>query len=192
MVGTVWSPGRERMIPHGRRWLGWVVVAGAVLVSATACTTEYHGYDSGIDGVLWRQIAGFEDPLSRQLFLPEANEPLEYLQQLGGEAWDGHSSTASKLEVETGGVVLFGARALASSARVAIFIASGPRTPDALDDVKGYAGPSEVYTCYEITARFDAALAPSVTRQAFEQCPAPLVDLLASDAAFASAEVFDG
>jgi hypothetical protein len=79
---------------------------GLLVIQLVGCTTEYHGYNSGIDGALWRQIAAFEDPLSRSLFSPQTDDPASYLAALEGARWDGSMSTAADIDVTSGGVVL--------------------------------------------------------------------------------------
>lgn len=161
------------------------VTAIAFLVSGCG-PTEYRGYDSDIDGVLWRQIAAFEDPLSLELYQPLVNEPEPYLAALSGTRWDGEASTAAELDIDAGGVVLYDLSSTPTSANASVFIASGPRSP--ADD----RGPSEVYTCYRIETAFNGDPMPSAGRVLLDICPEPLVSLLAEDAAFASGEVFDG
>ncbi|WP_146080912.1 hypothetical protein [Rathayibacter sp. AY1C2] len=168
-------------------------VASTVAVSAIAFLvsgcgpTEYRGYDSGIDGVLWRQIAAFEDPLSRELFSPRVNESAPYLAALNGTQWNGEASTAAELDLDAGGGVLYDLSSTPTLANASVFIASGPRSP--ADDS---AGPSEVYTCYRVETAFNGDPMPSAGRVLLDSCPEPLVSLLAEDAAFASGEVFDG
>ena len=168
-------------------------VASAIAVSATALAltgcgpTEYRGYESGIDGVLWRQIASFREPLSFELYQPRVNEPDLYLAALSGTRWDGRASTATEIDLDAGGVVLYDLSSTPSSAEVSVFIASGPRSP--VDDG---ASPSEVYTCYRIETEFVGDPMPSAGRVLLDSCPEPLVSLLPEDAAFASGEVFDG
>ncbi|ROP44408.1 MULTISPECIES: hypothetical protein [unclassified Rathayibacter] len=170
------------------RTVASTVAVGAIAFLASGCgPTEYRGYDSGIDGVLWRQIAAFEDPLSRELFSPRVNEPEPYLAALNGTRWDGEASTAAELDLDAGGVVLYDLSSTPTSATASVFIASGPRSP--ADDS---TGPSEVYTCYRIEIAFSGDPMPSAGRVLLDGCPEPLVSLLAEDAAFASGEVFDG
>lgn len=157
----------------------------------TGCVVEYHGHDSAIDGVLWRQIATFEDPLSEDLYRPEANDPQTYLESLNGMRWDGRSSSAAQLDLSEGGIVLYERAERASSAQVSVFIASGPRPAVPTDEGHRYAGPGEVYTCYRLETRF-ASEQPRVERTILDECPRALVELVAEDAAFASGEVFDG
>ncbi|MBC7763810.1 MAG: hypothetical protein H7201_18880 [Candidatus Saccharibacteria bacterium] len=163
-----------------------------IALSITGCVTEYHGYDSGIDGTLWRQIAAFEDPLSRSLFQPSVDEPDAYLGSLPGQLWTGSVASAADIDLREGGVVLYERTATDSTAALSVFIASGPR-PDVPTDRGGrYNGPSQVFTCYQVEAFFSAEAAPSIGRVTVDDCPLALVDLLPKDAAFASGEVFDG
>ncbi|WP_277870376.1 MULTISPECIES: hypothetical protein [unclassified Cryobacterium] len=39
------------MLTRGRKW-GALLVFSGIALSLTGCHTEYHGYDSGIDGTL--------------------------------------------------------------------------------------------------------------------------------------------
>ena len=72
-----------------------LVCAVVATGSLSACSSpEYHGFDSGLDGVLWRQLAFYEDPLSRSLYQPTADEPSEYLDALPGARWDGTAASA--------------------------------------------------------------------------------------------------
>jgi len=170
------------------RTVASAVTVGAIALLVAGCgPTEYHGYDSGIDGVLWRQVAAFEDPLSFELFEPRVNEPEPYLAALSGMRWDGKASTAAELALDEGGVVLYDLSSTPTSANASVFIASGPRSR--ADD---RAHPSEVYTCYRIETAFTGDPMPSAGRILLDSCPEPLVSLLAEDAAFASGEVFDG
>jgi hypothetical protein len=168
-------------------------VASAIAVSATTLIltgcgpTEYHGHESDIDGVLWRQIAAFEDPLSLELYQPRVDEPEPYLAALSGTRWDGRASSAADIDLHAGGVVLYDLSSTPSSAEVSVFIASGLRSP--VDDS---ASPSEVYTCYRVETEFAGGPMPSAGRVLLDSCPKPLVSLLPNDAAFVSGEVFDG
>ena len=163
------------------------MVSAVAFLVAGCGPTEYRGYDSGIDGVLWRQIAAFEDPLSRELFSPRVNESAPYLAALHGTRWDGEAAVATELNLDAGGVVLYDLSSTPTSADASVFNASGTRS--LTDDS---AGPSEVYTCYRIETAFNGDPMPSAGRLLLDSCPEPLVSLLAEDAAFASSEVFDG
>jgi len=163
-----------------------------VAVSLSGCRTEYHGYYADIDGVLWRQVAGFKDPLSQGLYRPSTVELMQYLDELGGTRWDGTASSLADLQLEEGGVVLYDISSTDSVADVSFFIASGPRPDVPSEEGFTYTGPSQVFTCYGIEAHFDGEDPHFASRKVFEECPSALVALLPEDAAFASAEVFDG
>jgi hypothetical protein len=179
------------MLTYWRKW-GVALVSAGIALSFTGCNTEYHGYDSGIDGTLWRQIASFEDPLSLSLYQPSANEPVGYLDSLEGERWSGSVASASDLDLRKGGVVLYDISSTDSAAELSVFIASGPRPDDPTDEGQNYNGPSQVFTCYRMEADFSPGVEPSVGRVTFDACPTALVELLPEDAVFASGEVFDG
>ncbi|GAB3142625.1 hypothetical protein [Marisediminicola antarctica] len=179
------------ILTRRRKWGALLVLAGIAL-SLTGCRTEYRGYDSGIDGTLWRQIDSFEDPLSRSLYQPPVNEPVGYLDSLQGERWNSSVASASDLELPEGGVVLYDLSSTDSAAEVSVFIASGPRPDVPTDDGQHHDGPSQVFTCYRMEAAFSTRVMPSVDRVTFDDCPAALVELMPEGAVFASGEVFDG
>lgn len=166
-----------------------VISAVATVTALCGCSNpvEYQGADSGIDAVLWRQVADFEDPLA--FHAPSSHDPEEYLAGLGGSRWDGTTETLPDLR--SGGVALYDMSWTDSTARFSVFITSGPRPDVPTDDGHTYDGPSQVYTCYGITSELDPAQ-KSATRTIFTECPDALVDQLPEDAAFASGEVFDG
>lgn len=162
------------------------VAVGAVTLSGCG-PVEYSGHDSGIDGVLWRQIASFEDPMEFSDTSPQ--DPSTYVSGLGGDRWDG--SATSLPDLSTGAIVLYDVETTASRATFSVFISSGPRPDVPTDDGRDYVGPSQVYTCYERERDFNPEAQRS-NRTVFTDCPAALVNLLPEDAAFASADVFDG
>jgi len=166
------------------------VVAGTVFTGCAAI--EYHGYPSGMDGVLWRQVASFEDPLSRSIYRPSTDGPTAYLDAIPGARWDGDPSSAAEFAMDQGGIVLYNISSTEGSARVSVFIASGPRPTVPTDDGHAYNGPSQVFTCYDVRVDFRSQPMPSAEREILTECPRPLVDVLPEDAAFASGEVFDG
>lgn len=162
------------------------LVVGALTLSGCG-PVEYHGYDSGIDGVLWRQIASFEDPMN--FFESSTQDPATYLSELDGDRWNGSPSALPDLS--NGAIVLYDLATTAADAEFSVFISSGPRR-DALTDAGfGYVGPSQVYTCYGMAADLRSPR-PMVNRTLFADCPRALVNLLPDDAAFASGDVFDG
>ncbi|MET4782273.1 hypothetical protein [Glaciihabitans sp. UYNi722] len=169
------------------------LVCALVLTGALAgCSTGYHGHDSGIDGVLWRQVASFEDPLSPNLFDSHANEPGAYLDALGIADWDGTAASVAHLGLEDGGVALYDITSTDAAVELSVFISSGSRSDGLTDEGHDYKGPSAVITCYGINAHFRPGATPLVDRIIFDKCPAALVKTAPKDAAFASGEVFDG
>ncbi|QHC69695.1 hypothetical protein [Rathayibacter sp. VKM Ac-2801] len=190
-----------------RAWRAAAAVAS--IASLSACATEYHGHDSGIDGRLWRQMAAVEDPLSASVHEsldetigilhgldPEAHpppleDPTTYLSGIAVPRWNGEAESVDPSIFADGGVVLYDEDVTDGEARFSLFLASGP-IPGEADDGGWFSGPSEVYTCYGLVVDFRAETPPGPERTAFEDCPAELVSVLRSDAAFASAEVFDG
>lgn len=162
------------------------LVVGAV--SFSGCNPiEYHEPTSGIDGVLWRQIATFEDPMT--FYESSTRVPATYLSELGGDRWTGSVSTLPDLSI--GGIVLYEVSTSASNAEFSVFISSGPRPDVQTDAGQVYSGPSQVYTCYGIATDLSSANV-IVERTIFTECPVALVNLLPADAAFASGDVFDG
>jgi hypothetical protein len=212
-VRSIYQEEDMTVMPDASRGLPVVIMAAisaGLLAGCSAGPTEYHGDDSGIDGVLWRQISSYEDPLDEGIYKPldeslryvytlvpnetepPVNDPTVYLQGIQGPRWDGTSASAHALGLENGGVAIYAERAEGLTAEFSVFIASGPRPDVPTDNRSRYVGPSEVYTCYGITVQFDPVEMPTNSRDAFKECPPTLVGLLGSDAAFASAEVFDG
>lgn len=184
-------------------------VAVASVLVACSGRTEYHGMDD-VDGVLWRQMAAFEDPLSSQLWPygpmveiighpPAEVRPAsihEYLANIDAHWWDG-TSEVDPAWVASGGVVAYDVQEKPSAVSMSIFIGSGPRPAAAPADDRGsYSGPSELFTCFGFVAGFDRTgfidqMSERVT-YSFSECPPELVAAVSADAAFASIEVFDG
>lgn len=181
------NPSRRRRIAAA------LAFALAAAVALSGCRPSAN--DRVIDGVLWRQVASFEDPLSRQLYDPLgqdplANDPATYLAVLGGARWDGTDSSAEDLSLGRGGVVLYDLSSTMSVAELSVFVASGPRADVPTDDGRPYFGPSAVFTCYGVRAEFGAELA--VQQTDFDECPAALVARLPGDATFVVGRAFDG
>jgi len=164
----------------------------AVALTLAGCATEYHGFDSGIDGVIWRQIDELESPLSVEIFGPSTSDPADYLASLPGSRWDGSLSSARSLDLDRGGVVLYNMATRAHSAKVSVFIASGPRPNVPTDEGGRYDGPGTVYTCYGFRTDFATGQHSPTSRTTYSKCPHALTDQLPEDAVFASGEVFDG
>lgn len=115
------------MTMTSRQRLAVAVVVVATAGTVSSCAPEYRGYNSGIDAVLWRQVASFEDPLSARLYAAGTSGPTAYLETLEDPRWDGRSSSAANLDVDAGGVILYGISSTKSSAEVS---ASSPRVHD--------------------------------------------------------------
>ncbi|MFB2556790.1 hypothetical protein [Herbiconiux liangxiaofengii] len=162
-----------------------LIMAGVAL---SGCgPIEYHGQDSGIDGVLWRQIAGFEDPAN--FYESSTQVPETYLAEAGVDRWDGSLST--RPDVGEGAILIYDVSTSGAEAEFSVFVSSGPRPDTPTDSGHDYSGPSQVYTCYEIAADLGSPT-PAVERTIFTTCPEALVSLLPQDAAFASADTYDG
>lgn len=165
-----------------------IVALVVFAVSFSGCSPiESHGPDSGIDGVLWRQVASFEDPMT--FYDSSTRVPSAYLSELGGDRWDG--SVSALPDLSDGAIVLYDVSTNAADAEFSVFISSGPRPDVPTDAGHTYSGPSQVYTCYGIAAEFSSANVV-VERTIFTECPEALVNGLPEDAVFASGDVFDG
>jgi hypothetical protein len=173
-------------------WRASLACAALATVALTGCTTEYHGPHSDIDGVLWRQVASFEDPLFPVFTDGPPGGPSRYIEGVGGERWDGSAASVARLDVQDGAAVIYDVAVTEATLDFSVFISSGPRPDVTTDQGTGYSGPSAVFTCYEVHGDFVADLSPTIGRTVLDECPAALVEPLPDDAAFASAEVFDG
>lgn len=180
------------MAVRSRRRVTAAIIVGALMATVTSCATEYRGQSSGIDGVLWRQVASFEDALWSSVYGSVLDGSAAYLDSLPGERWDGRPSSARGLDLTAGGIILYDISTTRTAADVSVFIASGPRPAVPRDDGRAYNGPSQVYTCFTVEVDFASTSAPAPSRVILNDCPQPLVELLPEDAAFASDEVFDG
>lgn len=170
-----------------RRVIASIGAAG-LAVALTACSPiEYHGFDSGIDGVLWRQINHYEG--SMRDGDSYAYDAPSFLESLRGLRWD--RADAIPPNVQGGGVVFYDLQQSGSAAQLSVFISSGPRPDAPTDEGRPYGGPSQVYTCYGIAVD-GWRVVLTYDREIFTECPAVLVEQLPEDAAFASGEVFDG
>jgi hypothetical protein len=174
---------------HPRR-----IIAALALVTLTTalagCRTEYRGPDSGIDGVLWRQVAAMKDPFMTALLHSTATDPREFIDSLPGERWDG-SSDPSNL-VDEGVLIVYHITTGSDRAALSVLIWSGPRPDVPTDAGDAYVGPGSVYTCFDATARFDETLAAEVERLDDAECASDLVDALPDDSAHADITVFSG
>lgn len=177
-----------------RRRLGSsrVLAAGLVALSLSACATEYHGPHSDIDSVLWMQVAGLEDPFLSGLHRAWEGDPQAFADSLPGARWDGTPDSVERLDIGDGGVVVYDVSPTRDGAEFSVFVSSGPRAEQIPGREKAYTGPSAVFTCSTVTVVAHADGTLSTRRTTLDGCPAPLVEALPDDAAFASAEVFDG
>ena len=115
---NTWAPSRSR--------LSQAIPLGLLVVSLAACSTEYHGYDSDIDGVLWRQVASFEDPFSLGIYQSQEENPTALIASLPGTKWDGTLKSAERLDITEGGVVVYDESSSRDRADLSVFISSGP------------------------------------------------------------------
>lgn len=154
-----------------------------VLGSLVGCAQRPH------DGVLWRQVAAFTDPLGKALNDAIGTERSAFVTSLNddsgtlpGRYWSGVSNPAN-LSLDSGGLVLFDSQDNSSAVMFDVLISSGPRNPDAdpLADSSAYSGPSAVYTCFVVTVEFDTQ---TVTGWTYDdgKCTPRLVETLGNSA----------
>lgn len=209
-------PGQAGPMRNSTPMLGGAVAA-ALIAALCGCLpvdsgcesdvdrTVYCGWESDIDGVLWRQVAAHEDPLWTRLGQPRSVET--YLDDTEGTVWDGVTDP-SELGVARGAVLFYDVDRSGSRYEFGVFISSGPR-PDVLtDEGDPYRGPSQVFTCFTVIA--DIVPLPQIERDRDDwrdgidlqavavdrdvdvECPSELVAEMPPDAAFAFDDVFDG
>ncbi|WP_150953637.1 hypothetical protein [Microbacterium testaceum] len=156
----------------------------AVILGLAGCSSEGR---QEIDGVLWRQTMAHEK-LGALLDVSQ-RETETVLAGLRSATWD--RETQAPPDVSGGGMVVYDLDIAEPAAAFSVFLASGPR-PDVPRDGGGlYRGPSEVYTCWDVTATFDLTPA-TTTRELRTECPPTLVEQLLDDAAFVRRDAFDG
>jgi hypothetical protein len=182
------SPVWARRKSHASR----AIAVALVVLASSACSTEYHGPYSDIDGVLWRQVAGFEDPFTDSVYQSRENDPNALVESLSGTSWDGTSESAERIHVADGGVVTYDVSSAAHEAAFSVFVSSGPRADQTAGRDETYTGPSAVFTCYRLHVYPYADATPAIDRIILDECPNALVEAMPDDAAFASGEVFDG
>jgi len=158
----------------------------------SACSTEYHGPYSDIDGVLWKQIASFEATFSSSVYQSIEDDPNALVDSLPGTSWDGSSESAESMNIADGGVVVYDLSPSGREVAFSVFISSGPRAEQIEGRERPYTGPSAVFTCYTLHVVPNAGGTLSTGRVILDECPVALVDMMPDDAAFASGEVFDG
>ncbi|WP_143738906.1 hypothetical protein [Microbacterium sp. Yaish 1] len=163
-----------------------VIIAAACAVLA-GCSQEVTV--ENVDGVLWRQVAAFEDPFMSAVHDRSDLTLDAYVHRLASSAqqWDGTDAGAAQLGLEDGGIAMYDVSISAEKVTLSMFVSSGPRRGG-----DSY-GPDELYTCARFTVNADPG--PSgggVNRDAFEECPDALIAVLGDGAAFARVSVFDG
>lgn len=169
-----------------------VLAVGATLIG---CRTEYRGAESGLDGVLWRQVASVEDPLMLALSNSLTPDADSFLEQLPATLWGGPAAPVPDLD-EPVAVVYDLERGDGGELTFSAFISSGRRVDVPTDAGGRYDGPDSVFTCSRWTVRFGAYAVESAERgalgQHWEDCPAELVEAMPGDVAFAEPDVFGG
>ena len=172
-------------------------VAIALLALLTACSpsmTVYRGVESGIDGVLWRQVASVEDPLSGRQGITGGTSAQEYFSMMGIVRWDDAASPVPDL----GQPVIVASDVVESDRRVtfAAFLSSGMRLDVPTDRGQPYSGPDSVFTCYVLTVTFGTYGVDHIERSSEsavpEDCPAELVAAMPGVTSYAEPGVFDG
>jgi len=177
---------------HCMRTFGLLACSAVLVLAMTSCVGPTY------DGVLWRQIASYKDPLTSDIGARTPAEFAESLQQnealVATQFWNG-TSDPQRFGLAAGGIVVWDVRTRSSSVIFSVMIASGPRDADAdplADPDTIYWGPNSVYTC----GVFEVA-APSVEygdNLSIEKrdCPPELVGTLDDGAVFANISDFYG
>jgi len=157
----------------------------AVLLGLAGCSSEMGHQD--VDGVLWRQTMAHEKV--RVLLDVSRRETDTVLAELRSAAWDREQQTPP--DIRGGAMVVYDLDIAEPTATFSVFLSSGPRSVLPGDGGGLSSGPSEVYTCWDVTATFDLTPART-TRQLRTECPPALVEQLSDDAAFVRRDAFDG
>lgn len=182
------------MIVSLRRGTALLLGGIAVALALAGCRTEYRGTDSGIDGVLWRQVASVEDPFTASVVRALAPDAETFFAQLPGERWDEASAHAFELDEPT--AVVYDTAADEAAASFRVFFSSGVRADVATDAGGPYAGPDSVFTCYGWTVRFGPYAVEEAEQDwsstTWEDCPEELVAAMPGTTAYAEPEVFGG
>lgn len=158
---------------------------GTLVLVLVACAPGTGRQD--VDGVLWRQIMAHEKVGA--LLDVSQREPSVALDGLRRAAWDREAQTPP--DIRAGGMVVYDLHMAEPTATFSVFLSSGPRSDVPLDDGGPYVGPTQIYTCWDLTATFDLT-PPSRTRELRTECPPALVEQLPEDAAFVRRDAFDG
>lgn len=168
-------------------------LAVGVLISLVGCAATTY------DGVLWRQVADFKDPLGNALNSAEGTSRSTFVEgvktdagTLPGHYWDGIARPAD-LGLGQGGAAYSNIQESENGLEVDGLISSGARNSDDddLHDSQPDYGPSMIYTCFTI-----ALEAPSETITGWtylqDECDADLVRTLGGEARFYPVEEFHG
>ena len=174
-----------------------VVAALALLVLLVGCSPR------DIDGVLWRQVAAYKDPLMEHLFESEGITALDLERDLvedselwGALLWNG-SSDAQYLDLAEGGSAVWNFESSADALSFSMMISSGPRDPasDALArrDHDTWPAPAAMFTCFDVDFEVvDGYLAEPWRSEEEKQCPEELIDTLVPGAVYQPITTFDG
>lgn len=174
----------------------------AIALALSGCRPD--PYDTGVDGVLWRQVAEHLDPIKS--FTGNASEPYDappmpvdtYLYLVPAIKWD-RASDPEAAWFESGGAVIHDMERTETQLSFDVFVSSGPRPADLpTDDGYPYFGPGTVYTCFGFVVEVEnEAISRDpygyfTERESLASCDPELVALLADDAAFAEIDSFNG
>jgi hypothetical protein len=156
----------------------------AVLVTAGACLTGCGpAFDSpsGMDSVLWNQVAAREDPFWHELL--QAEDVESYVAGLAGPSGrDASDGILAVTDVRSDGALL----------SFSVFISSGERRSAPSDNGNPYTGPGQIYTCFGVRADLSDPASLAIERDLDAGCPDYLVRAMPSDAVFVPDDVFDG
>lgn len=164
-----------------------------VLISIVGCAPATY------DGVLWRQVAAFKDPLGNALNSATGTERSSFVEglrsdgaALPGHYWDGISDPAN-LGLDSGGLVFSNIREGASDVKFNALISSGLRNSaaDPFADSKPYTGPSAIYTCFTVAVESTPRAVTSWT-YVNGDCESKLVATLSDEARFYPVTEFNG
>ena len=171
------------------RLVATAIALVTIAAALAGCRTTYTGYESDIDGVLWRQVAMREDFFWRMVHDARSEDLL--IHDTRATVWDG-ASDAADLGIADSAVIIWDLEHTDHRYDFKLFISSGPRPDRPTDFGEVYRGPSEVFTCFGVTATFADGVFPEVERDVEVTCPEELIAQMPADAAFATDDVFDG
>lgn len=177
----------------------------AIALALSSCQPDPQ--DSGVDGVLWRQVAEHLDPIKSFIYnghigyqsddVPDM--PVDtYLYLLPATKWD-RTIDPKASWVESGGAIIHDIERSETQLSFEVFVGSGPRPADVpTDDGFAYFGPPTVYTCFGwVVGVVDGMISRDPYNvpgegESREACDPELVALLPDDAAFAEIDSFNG